>query len=126
MHVDVVFVFGVPDRNSVPGRDSIYKVSTVDTGHKMRRCLALEDATGKISSPFSVRLGDATEDALRCIHAKILTQRSHGEMCVGRLLISRLCYAYEANMLDRIKNSIAPEIKISTTTNCFSFTRKQC
>jgi hypothetical protein len=49
MHVDVVFVSGVLDRNSVPGRDS-----TVDTGHKMRRCLALDDATGEIFSPFTV------------------------------------------------------------------------
>jgi hypothetical protein len=39
MHVDVVFVSGVP------GRDSIHRVSTGDAGHKMRRYLALGDTT---------------------------------------------------------------------------------
>jgi hypothetical protein len=54
------FVFGVP------GRDSI-RISTEDAEHKMRRYLALWDATGTHFSPFLVRLrlGDATEDALK-------------------------------------------------------------
>jgi hypothetical protein len=60
MYGDDVFVFGVP------GRDSIHRVCTGNAGHKMRRYLALDDATRKRFSPFLVRhLGDATEDALR-------------------------------------------------------------
>jgi hypothetical protein len=46
MHMDVVFVSGVL------GRDSI--LPTGDAGHKMQRCLALDDATGEIFSPFTV------------------------------------------------------------------------
>jgi hypothetical protein len=49
MRPDAVFVSGVP------GRDSMYRVSTRDAGHKMGRYLALGDATGTRFSPFLVR-----------------------------------------------------------------------
>jgi hypothetical protein len=49
MHMGSHFVSGVP------GRDSIHRVSTGDAGHKMRRYLALGDATGTRFSPFLVR-----------------------------------------------------------------------
>jgi hypothetical protein len=49
MNVDAVFVSGVP------GRDSMHRVSTGNVGHKMRRYLALGDATGQFFFPFLIR-----------------------------------------------------------------------
>jgi hypothetical protein len=48
MRPDATFMF------SVPGRYSMYRVSTGDAGHKIRRYLALGDATGTRFSPFLV------------------------------------------------------------------------
>jgi hypothetical protein len=59
MHPDAVFVSGIPGR-----------VSTGDTGHKIRRYLGLEDATGNRFLHFLStvrRLGDATGDALSTV-----------------------------------------------------------
>jgi hypothetical protein len=47
MRPDTIFVSGVP------GRDSIYRVSARDAGHKMGRYLASGDATGTL---FRLRL----------------------------------------------------------------------
>jgi hypothetical protein len=59
MHVDAVFVSGVPGS----------RVSIGDAGHKIGRYLALGDATETRFSSFLVRrrLGDATGDTLKLV-----------------------------------------------------------